>query len=307
MYCNNCGKKIENDSNYCPFCGKYLINYITSDSDEINNVSSDHKKIVNIPFTNLNLLCRVNMWSIIYGIWLLLNLYWLFTGEKSGNAIFYFMPFSENYTKYEYSCYDITEFIFYALVAPYVILKIIRKINNTDIKTKIFCIVGYVIWSCINILFLFKKSLDIFDLDAYDYDSNILHINDNIYYFTYEMNIEYYDITEFIVYVFVVPVIIYGIVTLIEKILSSPRILTIYVIWLICNISSLFSGEDSLYYSQEELYNLIPNENELYNLLCFIFFALAVPYLLWWTSSYINKIYKESKNIEIESDKDTSA
>lgn len=297
MYCNNCGKKIENDSNYCPFCGKYLINYITSDSDEINNVSSDHKKIVNIPFTNLNLLCRVNMWSIIYGIWLLLNLYWLFTGDKSGNAIFYFMPFSENYIKYEYSCYDITEFIFYALVAPYVILKIIRKINNTDIKTKIFCIVGYVIWSCINILFLFKESLDIFDIDANDYDSNLDNIESNIGYFTYEMNIKYYDITEFIVYVFVVPVIIYGIVTLIEKILSSPRILTIYVIWLICNISSLFSGEDSLYYSQEELYNL----------LCFIIFALAVPYLLWWTSSYINKIYKESKNIEIESDKDTSA
>jgi len=94
MYCKKCGKKIADDSRYCQHCGGF--------QEE------------NAGFTNLSV--KGKKWLWFYGIWFVANLIMLFWGRKWECDHDWTIPF----VKVQYD-YDITEFLLYAVLIPFVI------------------------------------------------------------------------------------------------------------------------------------------------------------------------------------------
>lgn len=148
--CKHCGKEIADDSIYCQYCGK-LIN-----TNPDNMVKENHTKTIS---------CGefLKKYLLLYVIWLVLNLLFLCLGESEmkkgvgGDGRFveythtyspkdYFFPFTDNKISYNFDVdyYDFTEFIFYAILIPLLILfymlylhkplkKIIKMVRGTDI------------------------------------------------------------------------------------------------------------------------------------------------------------------------------
>lgn len=136
MYCKNCGKEIDSDSKFCQYCG---TNQDKTNPNDSEKSTQDVKKVIVIPNIKTNW-SNDTKWSIIkYSIWFILNLYWLFAGDKEYDANEYFMPFSNEFRDFADFCayYDFTEFIAYTIGIPLIILGIKiwrKKRNNNDIQ-----------------------------------------------------------------------------------------------------------------------------------------------------------------------------
>lgn len=135
MYCKNCGKQIAEDSKFCQYCGGIQDIYI--ESEACKGDSHDLcKKGVDTSEKRKHL-SESTKWMILgYCFWLVINLYFLFAGDKSSSANDYFQPFSEEMDS-SYSYYDITEFIVYVLGLPLLIIGInmLNKHLNSDTST----------------------------------------------------------------------------------------------------------------------------------------------------------------------------
>lgn len=129
MYCKYCGKEIDENSRYCSYCGKRV------------NLNSPKNSFLPKLFS------PKDKWSlIIYGFWFAVNLSLLLLGgtnPHSKEALFpggfreikvqdYDTGYSDDlpgyHTEYkyvkwvfDYSCYDYTDFLFYAVVIPFVL------------------------------------------------------------------------------------------------------------------------------------------------------------------------------------------
>ena len=136
MYCKHCGKQIADDSKFCQHCGGSQEDTTTTFSTEVKSDSPKQEKVVEIPTIKANFSDKTKWWIIGCGIWVVINLYWLFAGDKSSNANEYFQPFSENMDS-SYSYYDITEFIVYVIGLPFIIWGIVmlNKKLNSDSET----------------------------------------------------------------------------------------------------------------------------------------------------------------------------
>lgn len=129
MYCKHCGKKITDDSSFCPYCGGKQY---ASETKTDKKSKSTEQKVVEIPTIKAHFSDTTKWWIIGCGIWIVLNLYWLFAGDKSSNASEHFQPFS-NKIHSSYSYYDITEFIVYVIGLPFIIWGVImlnKKLNS---------------------------------------------------------------------------------------------------------------------------------------------------------------------------------
>lgn len=121
MYCKHCGKEIADDSKFCQHCGSQLEVHTTNQSLEGNK---DYKKFY--------LSENVKFGFVGYGLWVVLNLYWLLTGGKSDEANQYFQPFAAFQEYYEsyFSYYDKSEFIVYTIGLPLLIVGVFLLIKH---------------------------------------------------------------------------------------------------------------------------------------------------------------------------------
>lgn len=136
MYCKNCGKEIDSDAKFCQYCGTNQDKTPPNDSEKS---TQDIKKEVVIPNIKTNWSNDTKWSAIKYSIWFILNLYWLFAGDKEHDANEYFMPFSNEFIDFADFCayYDFTEFIIYTIGIPLIFLGIKiwrKKRNNNDIQ-----------------------------------------------------------------------------------------------------------------------------------------------------------------------------
>ena len=137
MYCKHCGKQIADDSKYCQHCGGNQEDISTSTSAEVKPIAESGKKVVEIPTIKANLSDDTKWWIIGCGIWLVINLYWLFAGDKYSSASEVFMPFSEELDSF-IDYYDITEFIVYVIGLPFIIWGLVmlnKKLNSNNQST----------------------------------------------------------------------------------------------------------------------------------------------------------------------------
>ena len=130
--CKHCGKEIAEGSIYCQYCGKLINNSLD------NVVKENHTKTISCGgfLTSYNKKCL-----LLYVIWLVLNLFFLCLGESEiekgvgGDGRYveythtyspkdYFFPFTDNKISYNFDVdyYDFTEFIFYAILIPLLVL-----------------------------------------------------------------------------------------------------------------------------------------------------------------------------------------
>lgn len=136
MYCKHCGKQIADDSRFCQHCGGNQDDTTTASSTEVSSDSQGKEKVVEIPTIKANFSDTTKWWIVGCGIWLVINLYWLFAGNKSDSASEYFQPFSDKMDS-EFSYYDITEFIVYVIGLPFIVwgLVMLNKKLNSDSQT----------------------------------------------------------------------------------------------------------------------------------------------------------------------------
>ena len=130
--CKHCGKEIAEGSIYCQYCGKLINNSLD------NVVKENHIKTISYGgfLTSYN-----TKYLLLYVIWLVLNLLFLCLGESEikkgvgGDGRYveymrtyspkdYFFPFTDNKISYNFDVdyYDFTEFIFYAILIPLLVL-----------------------------------------------------------------------------------------------------------------------------------------------------------------------------------------
>ena len=114
MYCKHCGKVIADDSQFCQYCGSLLEDSI-KDNPTFKKDGKGFLPIVR------NLSDKTKLYVICYGLWVILHLFWLFSGDKSSVASSFFQPFADIDDTYE-SFYDISEFIVYTLGLPLIII-----------------------------------------------------------------------------------------------------------------------------------------------------------------------------------------
>ena len=119
MYCKHCGKEIADDSKFCQHCGGKQDNISDSAQsvESITDKESSKGKVIEIPTIKTNFSDKTKWLIFGYGIWLVVNLYWLFAGDKSSYAAYYFQPFSGELGS-SMSYYDISEFIVYVIGIP---------------------------------------------------------------------------------------------------------------------------------------------------------------------------------------------
>lgn len=127
MFCKYCGKEIDDNSKFCQYCGKVL--------EELSS------KKLKLPY--------VNKWvGYVYGIWVAMNALFIFldgTNEDSRDALFpgcYYwedpdMPHNLHINDLHYDpwafnfrSYDITDFIVYAILLPFVLYILFKVISN---------------------------------------------------------------------------------------------------------------------------------------------------------------------------------
>ena len=137
MYCKHCGKQITDDSKFCQHCGGNQEDTTTTSSTEVSSDSPSKEKVVEIPTIKANFSDTTKWWIIGCGIWLVINLYWLFAGDKSNSASENFQPFSEKMDS-DCSYYDITEFIVFVIGLAFIVwgLVILNKKLNSDSQSK---------------------------------------------------------------------------------------------------------------------------------------------------------------------------
>lgn len=122
MYCKHCGKEIADDSKFCNYCGGGQLENL-----ETIEVPKEKMRTEKNFFSE-----NVKFGLIGYGLWVVLNLYWLLSGEKSDEANIYFQPFAafEEYYESYYSYYDVSEFVVYTLGLPLLIVGVFLLIKH---------------------------------------------------------------------------------------------------------------------------------------------------------------------------------
>lgn len=138
MYCKHCGKQIADDSRFCQHCGgkQDILLDSTKNEESDSKKESVNGRVIEIPTIKTNFSDKTKWILFGYGIWFVFNLYWLFAGDKSGEAASYFQPFADVPWK-EDSYYDITEFIVYVIGVPLAIWGILfyrKKYKGRDSK-----------------------------------------------------------------------------------------------------------------------------------------------------------------------------
>lgn len=133
MYCKHCGKQITDDSKFCRYCGGSQEDSFKTSSTDVSSESPIKEKVVEIPIIKTKFSDTTKWWIIGCGIWMVINLYWLFAGDKSSRASEYFQPFSSMIDS-SYSYYDMTEFVVYVIGLPFIIwgLVMLNKKLNSD-------------------------------------------------------------------------------------------------------------------------------------------------------------------------------
>jgi hypothetical protein len=119
MYCKHCGKEIADDSKFCQHCGgkQDVLSDSTKYAESDNKKLSAKGNVIEIPSIKINFSDKTKWLLFGYGIWIVLNLYCLYSGDKSDDAASYFQPFADVPWE-EYSYYDISEFIVYVIGVP---------------------------------------------------------------------------------------------------------------------------------------------------------------------------------------------
>ena len=134
MYCKHCGQQIADDSKYCQYCGGIQDDVsVASSQENPNNENAKEHKVVEIPTIKANLSDSTKWWIVGCGLWLVLNLYWLFAGDKYSDASEHFMPFYSKGFEDRGSYYDISEFIVYVIGLPFAIWGLVmlnKKLNG---------------------------------------------------------------------------------------------------------------------------------------------------------------------------------
>ena len=104
MYCKHCGKEIDNNSSFCQYCGKKV-------GENEGTVVLDYKKLL----------------ITIYVIWVIINTILLIIGNSyhAPEPLENFFPSSPYLADY-----DVTEFILYCLIIPFVIYLIVANKDN---------------------------------------------------------------------------------------------------------------------------------------------------------------------------------
>jgi len=138
MYCKHCGKEISNDSYFCRYCGGSQTDYLTANANEEKEVQQIQEKVIKIPLVKSNLAKKTKWWIVGSGLWVVINLYWLFAGHKRSAASEHFLPFTNKFLKSGYfvEYYDITEFIVYVIGLPLIIWGIYMLVKNRAKKIK---------------------------------------------------------------------------------------------------------------------------------------------------------------------------
>lgn len=128
MFCKYCGKEIDDNSKFCQYCGKAL------------KEQSSSKKLK---------LPHVNKWvGYVYGIWVTTNALFIVLGGTDEDSRYALFPescyWSEpelphyihgNYRHYkpwafDFRSYDITDFIVYAILLPFILYILFKIISN---------------------------------------------------------------------------------------------------------------------------------------------------------------------------------
>lgn len=119
MFCKHCGKEIADDSKYCQHCGgsQETEKPTPKVDSETKTETRKESKVIEIPTIKTNFSDKTKWLIFGYGIWFVLNLFWLLAGNKSGSAAKYFQPFSGKISS-SMSYYDISEFIVYVIGVP---------------------------------------------------------------------------------------------------------------------------------------------------------------------------------------------
>lgn len=133
MYCKHCGKQIADNSIFCQYCGSKQDDAATLNQELNPTQESSNKKVIEIPTIKTNFSDKTKWWIIGSAIWIVLNLYWLFAGDKYSSASEHFMPFYIDGLDNNGSYYDISEFIVYVIGLPFAVWGImLRKKQNKD-------------------------------------------------------------------------------------------------------------------------------------------------------------------------------
>lgn len=142
MYCKSCGKRIDNDSTFCNFCGTSQI--INEDYKNINIKSDINAKIspsFKFPFIS-KLVRNHTSIAMIYTLWILINLILLLSGSHYKKEGFWpniyktydvtwhgdiigqrIGEMSPEYYKIDWDLnyYGFVEFLFYVFLIPFLI------------------------------------------------------------------------------------------------------------------------------------------------------------------------------------------
>lgn len=134
MYCKHCGKQIADNSKYCQHCGGSQEDTTVLNQTQPIPKKQSEEKVVEIPTIKANFSEKTKWWIVGCGVWTVLNLYWLFAGDKYSSASEHFMPFYTDGLDNDGSYYDISEFIVYVIGLPFIVwgLVLLNKKLNSD-------------------------------------------------------------------------------------------------------------------------------------------------------------------------------
>jgi len=120
MYCKHCGKAITEDSIYCKYCGGKQDTINTSEPLEAESVISTTEETPKESPSKIS--DKVLGWLIGYGVYVVINVLLLISGDSYSSSRDYFWPFGESnlmhHEPFNPTNYDITEFIVYVFLIP---------------------------------------------------------------------------------------------------------------------------------------------------------------------------------------------
>ena len=123
MFCKYCGKEIDDNSKFCQYCGKAL--------------EEQSSKKLKLPY--------VNKWvGYVYGIWVAMNALFIVLGGTDEDSRYVLFPFfsdraaerrfyrqlDDHFWTYYFINYDITDFIVYAILLPFVLYILFKVISS---------------------------------------------------------------------------------------------------------------------------------------------------------------------------------
>lgn len=149
----------------------------------------------------------------------------------------------------------------------------------------------YVIWVVLNVFFFcFHQSVIVRDIRPITSLDGFFPFTNGRY--TYMFDVRFYDITEFAIYVFLIPLLV--------TITIKKKYLLLYGIWFVINVIFLCSGQSKIngmkipsrYYffpfSQERELNLFMFDVRIYDITEFIFYAIFIPLVIFYVFKYLH-------------------